>query len=269
MWGAGVPGIEWVSLEGDQAQKGDWHRGQVQSSLGGGGSLTAALGLQKAKGTYLWKKGAIVAAKLTCPQIEPHSAEEIVGCESVVIPDSQFYGALPQVIQADVLEDECVVPLRIHIAPHNWSFLFGASGLLGQQVTEDRKQYLFTKQLGNKSEISDESFCFTQRSYLERTPRTFQKIRNLSQKDKCYCFPDVSKNVQIWVDDTYPLQNGSDVPFDLTAVKFLASLIRTCSSPLDLLPLFIFLLVMLSDVTNLSKIMRSPLYVMRATELEF
>jgi hypothetical protein len=32
---------------------------------------------------------------------------------------------------------------------------------------------------------------------------------------------------------TYPLQNGSENPLDLTAVKFLASLINTCSWPLS------------------------------------
>ena len=68
---------------------------------------------------------------------------------------------------------------------------------------------------------------------------------------------------------SYPLQKGSDVPLDLTAVRFLASLMSTCNSPLDFPPPFAFLLLALSDVTNLSKIMRSPLYVIKAMELEF
>ena len=71
---------------------------------------------------------------------------------------------------------------------------------------------------------------------------------------------------------TYPLQNGSENPLDLTAVKFLASLINTCSWPLSpgIFGFFTFFLVgdgvgtslfTFSGGTYFKHRIMSPLYV--------
>ncbi len=68
---------------------------------------------------------------------------------------------------------------------------------------------------------------------------------------------------------TYPLQKGSDVPLERTAVRLRASLIKTWSSP-RFAGLFGFLrLITCSDVTNFRETTRSPLYVRREVGATF
>ncbi len=78
----------------------------------------------------------------TCAEVEADATEEVVGREAVVVPDGELETALTQVIEADVGEDERVVPLRVHVALHDRRLLLRAPRLLRQQIPGDHRYSL-------------------------------------------------------------------------------------------------------------------------------
>ena len=73
---------------------------------------------------------------VTCSEVEPDPAQEVVAGDAVVVPHGQLQTAVGQLLHADVVEQEDVVPLRVTVPLHHWRLLFHTLVLLRQQVAE-------------------------------------------------------------------------------------------------------------------------------------
>ena len=70
----------------------------------------------------------------TCSETEPDASQEVVTREPVVVPDAQLETALAQVLAADVIKHERVLPLRVTVLLHHRRLEAHRLAFLWQQV---------------------------------------------------------------------------------------------------------------------------------------
>ena len=79
--------------------------------------------------------------KMTCAEVQSHSAEEVVADQSVEVPDGQLHAALLQLQPRDALEDERVVPGRITAASDDRTLVSGRTRTIRQQTADNERTY--------------------------------------------------------------------------------------------------------------------------------
>ena len=70
----------------------------------------------------------------TCSETEPDAGQEVVAGEAVVVPNAQLETALAQVLAADVIKHERVLPLRVTVLLHHGRLETHRLAFLWQQV---------------------------------------------------------------------------------------------------------------------------------------